>query len=379
MYKYSTDNDYGVYRASVASNQDPLKMGRVKVRVPCYHGTHENGIPDSDLPWAIVCMQGASYQSGMYIVPEVGSQVLVVFENGSHSKPVAIGGIYSCGSPIVRYMSESPSTYLGDPNYFKEDSEIGYVFEGGKRMVPAFQPDVPSEALDDTSTKVVYKSPKGAHILIKDKDGEETFEIRDSNGQILRFESPMASHMTGDNKHKWTDYAENLIGKAKMLISNGLGLVFSFVSDGKRNKASLADSLLKMGVEIDGENKKCRLFNHSGTKVEVSLENGKVSVQSSGAYVEVDEDSVEVKGARVVLEAPKVEINGSSINLSGDVKINGSLRADGSVVAGGVDLSGHYHSTDEGQSSSPLGSGGTQSGPEYEAPTREISEWVQEE
>ena len=71
----------GLVRGIVAMNDDPKKIGRVRIRIYNIHGTAEEGIPDDALPWAFGSQPYAAYNSGSFIVPEVGSTVWVVFED----------------------------------------------------------------------------------------------------------------------------------------------------------------------------------------------------------------------------------------------------------------------------------------------------------
>ena len=73
----------GFYRGVVEDNKDPLKAGRVRVRI---HGLHTSkklksdieGIPTNELPWAEPCMpihEGSVSGFGAWAVPLQGSHV----------------------------------------------------------------------------------------------------------------------------------------------------------------------------------------------------------------------------------------------------------------------------------------------------------------
>jgi phage baseplate assembly protein gpV len=83
------------YRGVVEDNKDPLKAGRVRVRI---HGLHTykktksetDGIPTEELPWAEPCMpihEGSVSGFGSWAVPLQGSQVMLFFENGNVTQP----------------------------------------------------------------------------------------------------------------------------------------------------------------------------------------------------------------------------------------------------------------------------------------------------
>jgi len=78
---------FGVLTGIVAKNYDESMKGRVCVTIP---------VRDKDaneLQWARVAMPSSGKNWGHYFLPEVGDQVLLVFENGNIEKPYIIGCI----------------------------------------------------------------------------------------------------------------------------------------------------------------------------------------------------------------------------------------------------------------------------------------------
>ena len=50
------NNDVKLLRGTVVANNDPLGIGRIKIRIVSVHGTHEGGgIANDSLPWAFPC------------------------------------------------------------------------------------------------------------------------------------------------------------------------------------------------------------------------------------------------------------------------------------------------------------------------------------
>jgi len=81
----SSQRYYGKYRGLVIENIDPEQIGRVLLQVPDVLGE----IPSS---WAMPCVPAAGIQSGCFIVPPIGSQVWVEFEQGDPDYPIWTGG-----------------------------------------------------------------------------------------------------------------------------------------------------------------------------------------------------------------------------------------------------------------------------------------------
>lgn len=76
--------------ATVVDNNDPNRRGRIRARIQELF----EGIPDDHLPWARVTLQhpgGGSAQHGTFHVPEIGSKVLMAFQEGNPLNPEYLG------------------------------------------------------------------------------------------------------------------------------------------------------------------------------------------------------------------------------------------------------------------------------------------------
>jgi hypothetical protein len=113
------------YGGLVEVNEDPLKLGRVKVRVPHVFGTTGSGsgfVATNDLPWALPAGMpaGNSAASGGFTqLPDVGDAVWVRFLDGEPEKPIWEWGMQTlAGSqslPLHSY-GQGASGSVGMPN-----------------------------------------------------------------------------------------------------------------------------------------------------------------------------------------------------------------------------------------------------------------------
>jgi phage protein D len=78
----------GVVIAQVSDNKDPDHLGRVRLAFPWLS---DDFVSD----WARTVQPGAGSGRGALVVPEVGDEVLVAFEQGSFQRPYVIGGLYN--------------------------------------------------------------------------------------------------------------------------------------------------------------------------------------------------------------------------------------------------------------------------------------------
>lgn len=73
---------FGKYRATVTKTNDPLKMGRIKVKCPKVLGDFESN-------WCLPCLP-PGYQG----IPKVGDLVWIEFEEGNPDLPIWCGVWY---------------------------------------------------------------------------------------------------------------------------------------------------------------------------------------------------------------------------------------------------------------------------------------------
>lgn len=79
---------YGIVTGIVTNNQDPDKLGRVKVRFPSLSDKDESY-------WARVVTPMAGAERGLYMLPEVNDEVLVAFEHGMVEFPYILGALWN--------------------------------------------------------------------------------------------------------------------------------------------------------------------------------------------------------------------------------------------------------------------------------------------
>jgi phage baseplate assembly protein V len=82
-----TQRENGVVIGTVSDLKDPEKLGRVKLKLPQYN--------DQLTDWARLVSPMAGKDRGFFYQPEVGDEVLVVFENGDPRRAYVLGALWS--------------------------------------------------------------------------------------------------------------------------------------------------------------------------------------------------------------------------------------------------------------------------------------------
>ena len=147
---FATDKFVGMYRGQVLDNNDPDKLGRIKVNL---FGLTD-GIDVEDLPWSVPAMPlfaGAGSGFGYFAIPELNTFVWCFFEALDIYQPVyfaeATDGIH--GLPAER-LTNYPNTKV-----IKTKSEIIIT-------------------VNDLAKTIRLDHPTGAYILI---DGTGNIQI----------------------------------------------------------------------------------------------------------------------------------------------------------------------------------------------------------
>lgn len=138
---------HGLHRGIVVKRDDPLKLGRCKIKVLQLF----RDIPENDLPWAWPCFFGAGNPgSGAFDIPPIGSTVWVQFEMGDPDHPVWMGG------------------WWGAPNG---------------------NPETPTEVQKSPPDNKIWKTPSGHKIEMDDSSESQGIRITDNRGNYIKLDT----------------------------------------------------------------------------------------------------------------------------------------------------------------------------------------------
>jgi hypothetical protein len=136
---------YGKYRGTVIENIDPEQIGRVLVQVPDVLG-------ETPSSWALPCVPSAGIQSGVFVVPPIGSQVWVEFEQGDPDYPIWTGGFWGLVADVPVFATAPPAIPPGQ--------NIVMQTTGQNMVMVSDAPPTP------VSGGIVLKSMSGAMIVV---------------------------------------------------------------------------------------------------------------------------------------------------------------------------------------------------------------------
>lgn len=112
----------GVVIGQVSDSRDPEKLGRVRLTFPWLS---DDFVSD----WARTVQAGAGKNRGAVIVPEVGDEVLVAFEQGSFQRPYVLGGLYNGVDTVSKGEAELIDSSSGAIDRRAFVSRTGHALE----------------------------------------------------------------------------------------------------------------------------------------------------------------------------------------------------------------------------------------------------------
>ena len=139
------------FLGSVVDVKDPLKLGRVKVKV---FGVYDD-IDDADLPWAQIVVpvtQGVHEEQGQYLGILKGTQVFGIFLDGQNSQlPMVIGTVPKEGDANPKADANYPTNkvYQTETGHYKEYDDT----PGAERIKEAHKSGTYYEMQADGSIK----------------------------------------------------------------------------------------------------------------------------------------------------------------------------------------------------------------------------------
>jgi hypothetical protein len=99
---------FGKYRGKVASNVDPLFLGRLQVTVPSILGSGR-------LSWAMPSVPYAGNKAGFYAMPNTGTNIWVEFEGGDPDYPIWTGCFWGKGElPVLPPAAPTTKVFKTD-------------------------------------------------------------------------------------------------------------------------------------------------------------------------------------------------------------------------------------------------------------------------
>lgn len=182
---------YGVYSALVTDIGDPDGQGRVRIQLPW---SPDSGDASYEA-WGRLATLMAGADRGTWFIPDVGDEVLVMFEGGDPRRPYVLGGLWNGADAPPESMDSA-----GENNIKTIKSRNGVTI-----------------TLDDSqgTERLLMSTPGGQSVTLEDGPGR--VELTDANGNTVEMSS---SGITVTASAKVTVNASQLEVSASMVTVN---------------------------------------------------------------------------------------------------------------------------------------------------------------
>lgn len=343
---------------------DPMHLGRVKVRIPAVSSYAKNTSTEQ-LPWAYVVQTfGGGHDFGSKVIPPVGSKAIIIFENGNKLFPLVMGVIDSVPSeytPLGRDSAKELPT--GEISMSASPTE----------PIPSYPgTEGPAEFLQQVNYRperiVPFKSMKGATLDIEERDEVEHFNVVDRSGQGIFMDSPIRAKASDNEIYPVN--TNNFAQRGMRTSKDGDPLpIESTITDGaevaiidiggqsitlKTKKNSNGIKIISKQGDYDTDSREVISGNKETLgKASVILDMSSGNKQFS---LEIIEDGkikskllIDGNTGSISIEASALlKINAENIILDGDVSISGNLNINKTLLCSehGI-FSGEVLSTEE--------------------------------
>jgi len=194
---------FGLWEGVVVDVDDPLNLGRVRIRIAQVHDLRESKSPFTRVIWAEPC-----FQPGTMSPPNVGDMVWVMFRQGSVDHPVWLGvkyNLYQIHTAKGRLSSrEAPVTKPSDGNTSTQEEFEKFAT---KNVTTWWEPpgnSAPRETWGKKNTihpeiYMMQRTPRGHTFYMNDTPQEERIELIDRGGQMMVFSCPILNSKVNDD------------------------------------------------------------------------------------------------------------------------------------------------------------------------------------
>jgi uncharacterized protein involved in type VI secretion and phage assembly len=181
---------FGAYPALVTDIKDPDGQGRVKLRLPWSPDSSGTGYE----VWARLGLLMAGNQRGTWFIPDVGDEVVVVFEAGDPRRPYVLGALWNGSDQPPETMDGAGNNYLKSL-VSRRDIRITFDDHEGQETL-------------------TLKTPQQSIVV---NDGGRSIEVQDANGNSIKMD---ASGITINATAKVTIQASTVEVTAGMVTVN---------------------------------------------------------------------------------------------------------------------------------------------------------------
>ena len=160
-------------RGWVNDNEDPQKLGRIRVQLEWAAGNNE-----LITPWLRIAQPYAGSEKGVHILPEIGEEVMVDFEQGNAERPFVCGALFNKDSGV------DEKWYPGDNEVKAIRTNNGHTIEIHDKKKGGFIK--------------IYDNKKNNYVVTLSTDGDAKIKISSSKDIEINAKNDINIHADHD-------------------------------------------------------------------------------------------------------------------------------------------------------------------------------------
>ncbi len=321
----------GIYPAVVTSNADPINCGRVKVIFPWMN----NGVESN---WCRLVQPYAGQTRGMFFVPEVGDEVVCVFEHGDINHPMVIGATWNGVD-----KPPEPNDPAGENHHKVIETRSGHrlIFDDtpGQESIQLNDCSLNNIVRYDSQTNTLTLNARTGDIIVR---ASRTLNLE---SRELFFDVTDSASLTVGGDHTVTvkQYATELCDKSKTWTAQSsltldctkidIKASESFALDGEQAQLTVngqdSDQTVVAGTTTDAINHLTvtadEVYERAERRVwrtdEMHIETQALALEASGnVKLEADEHKTTAKG-ELSYRGKDITTEGGTVKVSGNLDL----------------------------------------------------------
>lgn len=328
---------WGEYLGFIEDTDDPLHIGRVRVRVSEIH-RDVTEIPTGKLPWANYKSPfGGGDDFGFYMVPPVGSQVTVTFLHGHPDYPFWTGAVWGAprdefGVPQPEGLSEAkahtipervfqiktpgvPDSEGNGHHFLMDDNEDTRHVEIVTRDSHSIHLNDIDDFIQITSEKGHYRRADDPGDYIEDKTVYGHALRFDDPGTLIRMETGKAAYCElgdrgGEGELSFLELATPS-APHRILIDETMDYANIAIETGEGMRIKLHDTFLDHRI---------LLTTDSGHRIEIAEDKGFIEIMTAGGqFIRLDDSAGTLEASTPGGQSVSVDDAQGSISLTNHV------------------------------------------------------------
>lgn len=207
--EYDLDGYRDPMIAIVHDNQDPQKLGRVKVNILALTRKVDSEEQPYITDWVQLIVPGAGANRGWFFIPEVKDEVLVMFRDG---EPLVVGALWNKEAlpPDKNPDGDNPRRSIksraGSSVILDDGGDVIIIKDGAGKAQITFDAASNQITIEALEGDVCFQSPKGEMKLA---------------AQSATFEAKKNIEIHSGGEMKWSSTATVELGQNKVELSGG--------------------------------------------------------------------------------------------------------------------------------------------------------------